>query len=501
MNPNEVKMKNYDVFISYSRRDLDIVNSIAAALTKKNYTVFTDFTSITTGANFNDVFIDVLKASDLFLLICTPNSLASNWVYNELNYVINAGKIVIPVIVDNFDLPANYKFILSTKQWIDYDSSNITQSTKQLVDGIIPYLNRVKHGSESATIEDTHNEIEDKSESLETSAPTSEISTPQKAQNQQQTGSVIRKVLSITGIVILILLYLICVCGSFISEDYLTGIGLLVPVLLSVVGLFVLQVKSSKYDLKLYCETEDTKEKSTITISVDDRVVATLQGQDFVRLSEKSGDYLISVKSSCEAIATERFVHTFGKNNHGAIKQITLKAKDSKHLEKKTNEIATQFMSFIAGSTRLVNERNAVRAVLSVLYNKWERYNLVISSYTFEDFSNSYTVGGQQMRYDEFIANKAHCAIFIVENGIGPKTLNEYRLSIKTFEENGQRPKIFVYANSLNQEETTLQFIEEVRKHNSYWREYTNIPQLMNLVKEDIDGELFNIFILKNGLK
>lgn len=109
-------------------------------------------------------------------------------------------------------------------------------------------------------------------------------------------------------------------------------------------------------------------------------------------------------------------------------------------------------MCFIAGSTRLVNERNATRAVLSILYNKWEHYNLVISSYTFEDFSNSYTVGGQQMHYDEFIEKKANCAIFIVENGVGEKTLEEYKLAIQTFKNNLQRPKIFVYANQLNQE-------------------------------------------------
>ena len=44
-------------------------------------------------------------------------------------------------------------------------------------------------------------------------------------------------------------------------------------------------------------------------------------------------------------------------------------------------------------------------------------------------------------------------------------------------------------------------FIKEVKKNNSYWREYYDLQQLMNLIKEDIDSELFNIFIFKNGFK
>lgn len=92
----------------------------------------------------------------------------------------------------------------------------------------------------------------------------------------------------------------------------------------------------------------------------------------------------------------------------------------------------TKYMCFIEVLLKLINERNFVRAVLSILYNKWENYNLVISSYTFEDFSNRYTVGGQRIQYDEIIKEKANCAIFIVTDGVGEKTLNEYRLAIDT---------------------------------------------------------------------
>jgi hypothetical protein len=168
---------------------------------------------------------------------------------------------------------------------------------------------------------------------------------------------------------------------------------------------------------------------------------------------------------------------------------------------KEISSEVTEFTCFIAGSTRLINERNATRAVLSILYNKWESHNLVISSYTFEDFSNSYSTGGQQIRYNEFIKEKATCAIFIVTENVGDKTLEEYRLSIDTFNKNHKRPKVFVYANNLSDSKTTQEFIEEVKKNNSYWREYFDLQQLMSLIKEDIDSELFNIFIFKNGFK
>jgi hypothetical protein len=57
-----------------------------------------------------------------------------------------------------------------------------------------------------------------------------------------------------------------------------------------------------------------------------------------------------------------------------------------------------------------------------------------------------------------------------------------------------------VYAKNLGDSEITKQFIEEVHKYNSYWREYSNIKDLMNLVKDDVDSELFNIFVFNKGL-
>lgn len=107
-------------------------------------------------------------------------------------------------------------------------------------------------------------------------------------------------------------------------------------------------------------------------------------------------------------------------------------------------------------STSIINERNAARSVLSILYNQYEKYNFYITAHTFEDFQNKHKIEGHQYEYDEFIRKKANCVIFIICKYVGSKTLDEYKVAINTFElTNGERPAIFVYNVSTDRTFTT----------------------------------------------
>lgn len=483
----------YDVFISSSRKDDIILQKISTVLKTNGLTIFSPEENISAGEDFSESIIESIEASSVMLVLCTPNSMQSNWILNDVHFALRHNKPIIPIIVDNVKLPDHFLYHFNGYDYIHFDSSNPEQSIRNLIKSIIVRKRQSTPTEEPSTVEENQTPYckESNNETIreKTNSP--------KGNSSKKIGNLLKRI----GIGIILTLYVIFVSLIFVAGNYDIGILLSSPLIIGVIAYMIKEVKSSKYDLKLYCEEENAEDDSHITIYVDDKVISTINGKGFIKLSERKGTYLISIESKNKNIESERFEYTFNRNNHGSIKRVVLKSKSTKDSVKEQQNDLTRFMCFIAGSTRLVNERNATRAVLSILYNKWERYNLVISSYTFEDFSNSYTVGGQQMHYDEFIEKKANCAIFIVENGVGEKTLEEYKLAIQTFKNNLQRPKIFVYANQLNQEGITLQFIEEVRKNQSYWREYQNIKQLMSLIKEDIDGELFNIFVLNNRLQ
>ena len=513
-----MKARHYDTFICSSHRDFELSNILVHFLENAGISTFFSMRDLLAGTEFQETIVNSINSSQFIIFLCTPNSIQSNWVKNEVAYAIKLRKTIVSIIVDDTELPDDLKLFLSLHNRLSAHSDTFTSDIKGLTTTLIKWLNQRESSkpaeeivSPSTTPRQTGSE---NIEPLPTSKSAEETVSP--STTPRQTGSenteplptskqadktviTIKKFLSILFYVFfgaVTLIYLFGIIYSADSGDYPQTVGLLSPIVIAVIILAVLIVKRRKYELKLYCEAEG-KTDANLTITLDDKLISEIKGKGFVKLNERKGNYLISIDSDNSEIISKKFTYNFKRENHGEIKHIILKKNSSSAPSQSENSTPdfTMVRCFIAGSTRLINERNATRAVLSILYNKWESHKLVISSYTFEDFSNSYTIGGQQIQYNEFIKDKAACAIFIVTENVGDKTLEEYRLAIDTFKENRQRPKIFVYAHNLSDSETTRQFIEEVRKNNSYWREYDGIKQLMSLVKEDIDSELFNIFI------
>ena len=473
---------SYDVFISFSRKDQDIAHAIYEGLSNNGVSCFFDRENIQGGEEYQKIIVNGIDNAKVFLIICTPNSMQSAWVRNELAFAKNRQKSIIPIVIDDTQLSGALLLHLGELQYLHVDRRYLEQGLNKL-ERHLRHLLKQTDGKRTADL------------------PQQEIkcTEPKATPNNDSRKGNTKRLLCGIGITILFIFYTLLVNMSFLNGNYIEGYIMLTPPILIVIGFGFWLKKSRKLHLKLYCETEDNSD-STLTISVDGEVVTTLKGKGFICITEKKGDYLIAIEPDNKEFASEKFVHTFNTQSNGNIKSVILKRASSAPQVVEKSDI-TRYMCFIAGSTRLVNQRNAVRAVLSILYNKFEKHNLIISSYTFEDFKKHYTVGGQQMQYDEFIKTTANCAIFIVEDGIGEKTLREYRLAMDTFKKTLRRPKVFVYANNLNStDEYTQAFIEETRKDNCYWREYSDISTLMLKANEDIHSELFDIFVFNNKL-
>lgn len=520
--------ENRVVFISYSRQDLDIARAINMELNEAGITTFFDISDHSGSDGYQDMIAGAIMSSQLLVFLCTPHSIQSSWAKNEVSYAISIGKTVVPVIVDDTELSIDLRFSLDRFNHLDVHTATLASDIRRVTERIKRSLEScvVSNGvidtdeqslwgeprEEEVTEREPINRVIERHKPSVVSCvkPDGEIDTyeqsvwesPQeeKVAKRKSVGWKILSILLCVVIAFVVIYYVFGVFFLFQSGEAQRGIALLSPLAIGIIVLVLLIARSRKYELKLYCCSDDGS-AATLRVTVDDRVVSTIEGKGMVRLREKRGEYLISIDSDDPKIEGETFIHSFCRKNSGDVMQVTLKARSYavSELKKQASSEITEFRCFIAGSTRLFNERNATRAVLSVLYNKWESHNLVISSYTFEDFSNSYQTGGQQAQYNAFIRDKANCAIFIVTEDIGDRTLEEYRLAVNTFNENHVRPKIFVYAHNLSDSDTTKQFIDEVRKNNSYWREYDDIQLLMNLIKDDIDSELFNIFIFKRS--
>ena len=96
-----------DIFISYSSEDKTNVKLIAELLERHGWSVWWD-RDIPHGRPFDTVIEEELTAAFCVIVIWTKRSVASEWVKNEANEALQAGKLV-PILLENVPLPLAFK--------------------------------------------------------------------------------------------------------------------------------------------------------------------------------------------------------------------------------------------------------------------------------------------------------------------------------------------------------------------------------------------------------
>jgi len=245
--------------------------------------------------------------------------------------------------------------------------------------------------------------------------------------------------------------------------------------------------------------------KYDVTICLDGEEVAQIHPLGMVSIKKRVGHYMLTARANnTTKLDVLSFPVSFNIKTDGSIIELDVESTDKIESLPLPNNNFVTYRCFIGGSTAISNERNAARAALSILYNQYEKYDFYITSHTFEDFKNKHKIDGQQYDYNEFIKFKADCAIFIICNQVGEKTLEEYKLAVETFEDTGEkRPAIFVYndisyrSKGYIEDASVTAFHKLVDSKNAYWRDYDDIDMLMMKIKEDISAELADILEMR----
>jgi|SRR5690554_1546881 len=116
------------IFISYSRRDTEYVSSLADALRKQGFDVWFD-ENIRTGTDWDDTLEEELKKADTIILVLSKTSVKSENVKDEMNYVLNLGKVINPIKIEDCDVPMR----LARKQYIDFEELGHEEGFEKLV--------------------------------------------------------------------------------------------------------------------------------------------------------------------------------------------------------------------------------------------------------------------------------------------------------------------------------------------------------------------------------
>jgi len=104
------------VFISYSRKDGEFAHRLADDLRTAGYSVWVDISGLRGGQQWVREIDKAVRGCDAFVLIISPDSMASEWVTRETLLADSLGKLVVPVMLRATGLPLH----LVNIQYVDF---------------------------------------------------------------------------------------------------------------------------------------------------------------------------------------------------------------------------------------------------------------------------------------------------------------------------------------------------------------------------------------------
>lgn len=104
------------IFISYNHRDKDIVFRIITDLHNRGYRVWYD-NAIPSGDYFSQTLANRILDCAVMFCFLSPRYVISKYCRRELTYALSKDKRIIPIKIEDFDLPSEIEFSLSGVSW------------------------------------------------------------------------------------------------------------------------------------------------------------------------------------------------------------------------------------------------------------------------------------------------------------------------------------------------------------------------------------------------
>jgi hypothetical protein len=109
------------VFISYSRRDSEVVESIVSQLEAEGIEAWLDREDIKPGKQWRKQIVEAIDTAEAFILHLSPDSGASDNVLKELNLAEEALEpFVLPIMLKEMKIPDEMRYQLAGTQFISY---------------------------------------------------------------------------------------------------------------------------------------------------------------------------------------------------------------------------------------------------------------------------------------------------------------------------------------------------------------------------------------------
>jgi serine/threonine-protein kinase len=124
------------VFVSYTRKDCDFALWLTNELTLRGYQVWIDSGSIQIGQIWREEIVQGIESCQFFLLILSSNSIKSTNVVKELSLAESSGKVILPVLIEEVEIPLNMRYQLSGVQFMFLGAKDIDRNLGLLLEGM-----------------------------------------------------------------------------------------------------------------------------------------------------------------------------------------------------------------------------------------------------------------------------------------------------------------------------------------------------------------------------
>ena len=124
------------IFISYSRQDCDFVDKLITELAEQDFNTWRDTDNIGGGAAWRAAISRAIRNCEAFLVVLSPQSVASKNVVKELSLADEHRRPIVPVRFQEFESLPDIEYQLSGLQWVDFSAGSYSRAFNDLLSAL-----------------------------------------------------------------------------------------------------------------------------------------------------------------------------------------------------------------------------------------------------------------------------------------------------------------------------------------------------------------------------
>jgi hypothetical protein len=132
------------VFVSYSRRNKEIVDRIVGEMDRASMDIWIDREDIKAGNSWRVQIVQAIDTCDAFVLMLSAHSAISENVHKEINLAQDSKRKTFVLLLERIQLPSEVRYQLTGLQFIDVEELGYEEAVRRLIETVSEHLSTLK---------------------------------------------------------------------------------------------------------------------------------------------------------------------------------------------------------------------------------------------------------------------------------------------------------------------------------------------------------------------